>query len=90
MHEVEVVTEPEALTPLWLTRALRRAGHDVSVTEVRTTPVGTGQIGASYRLDYEAIGAAYGVQTARGDEMFSVMTARSLQAMRDLSSIEAV
>jgi hypothetical protein len=43
--------EPELLTPEWLTEALRHAGHDVTVTDVRRTQVGTGQMGTSIRLE---------------------------------------
>jgi hypothetical protein len=54
MREVEVVTEPAGLTPSWLTTALQAGGHDVTVTDVRLEPVGTGQMGESYRLGFTA------------------------------------
>jgi hypothetical protein len=57
MPEVEVVTEPAGLTPAWLTTALRARGHDVTVTGVNIEPVGTGQMGASYRLALTVDGA---------------------------------
>jgi hypothetical protein len=38
------------LSPAAMTALLREAGHDVSVAEVRSEPVGTGQMGESYRL----------------------------------------
>lgn len=41
----------DALTPAWLTEALRAAGHlDGKVTDVMVTPVGTGQMCDSWRL----------------------------------------
>jgi len=46
-----VVSEPEQLTASWLTAALGGGPDDgFVVTAVETTPVGTGQMGASYRL----------------------------------------
>lgn len=38
------------LEPAALTRALRSEGHDVTITDVRAEPVGTGQMGDSFRL----------------------------------------
>jgi hypothetical protein len=60
-HEVEVAGDAAALTAPWLTSALRAGGHDVTVTDVRVTPVGTGQMGASYRLAFDATGADGGL-----------------------------
>jgi hypothetical protein len=50
--QVTVVAEPEELTAEWLTGALRAAvgRDDVVVTDVERSPIGTGQMGASYRL----------------------------------------
>jgi hypothetical protein len=36
------------------------------------------------------LGAAYGTPTERGDEMFTVMTRRSLRAIDELGTLEAV
>ncbi len=47
--ELEVVAEPEDLTAAWLTRALGSAG-EFTVTAVESTPIGTGQMGSSFRL----------------------------------------
>jgi hypothetical protein len=47
------VDRPDLLTPAWLTDALRAAGHDVEIDGVAYVPVGTGQMGSSYRLDLE-------------------------------------
>lgn len=41
---------PESLTAERVTELLREAGHDVTVASLTATPVGTGQMGASYRL----------------------------------------
>jgi len=46
----DVVDRPEGLTTTWLNEVLRTAGHDVTITSVRTEPVGTGQMGRSIRL----------------------------------------
>lgn len=43
-------TLPPELAPERLTDLLRGAGHDVTVATAVGTPVGTGQMGASYRL----------------------------------------
>lgn len=50
MSTPEVVDRPELLTAAWLTAALRAEGHDVTVVAVERTPVGTGQMGESFRL----------------------------------------
>lgn len=39
-----------ALSPERLTAALRAEGHDVTVADVELSPVGTGQMGTSYRV----------------------------------------
>jgi hypothetical protein len=41
---------PADVTPQWLGSALSRAGAPVTVTSAETTPVGTGQTGATYRV----------------------------------------
>lgn len=41
---------PADVTAEWLTSVLRRADAGVTVTSVDTTPVGTGQTGATYRV----------------------------------------
>jgi hypothetical protein len=51
-----VADDPAELTPAWLTAALGRAGHEVTVREVSFERIGTGQIGASYRLHLDATG----------------------------------
>jgi hypothetical protein len=51
-----VVDDPAELTPAWVTAALRSAGHEVTVREVSFERIGTGQIGASYRLHLDANG----------------------------------
>ena len=47
--DIEVVAEPEDLTAAWLTRALGSTG-EFTVTAVESTPIGTGQMGSSFRL----------------------------------------
>ena len=43
------------VTPVWVTALLRESGHDVTVSSLTATPIGTGQVGATYRygLTYE-------------------------------------
>ena len=41
---------PERLRPDALTEILRGEGHDVRVTDVELTPVGTGQMASSLRV----------------------------------------
>jgi hypothetical protein len=47
MHPVD---DPADLTAAWLTAALRARGHDVQVDDVVAERVGTGLMGANYRL----------------------------------------
>ena len=50
-----VAERAEDITPNWLTEALQSAGHDYTVTVVRTEVIGTGMMGSTFRLavDYE-------------------------------------
>ncbi len=48
--EPAIVTDPAAVTPEWVTAVLRSAGHDVTVTAVETTRVGTGQMAHNERF----------------------------------------
>ncbi len=50
IDDLEVVAEPEDLTAEWLTRALGSTG-EFTVTAVESTPIGTGQMGSSFRLE---------------------------------------
>jgi aminoglycoside/choline kinase family phosphotransferase len=58
--DLPIADTPDALTPSWLTEALRRSGLDVTVTRVTQQPVGTGQMCDSIRLvlDYARPGDA--------------------------------
>ncbi len=38
------------ITPDWLTRLLQKPGQDIRVSTVSAKPIGTGQVGATYRL----------------------------------------
>ena len=55
-----VVVDPAALTPEWLTRALRSAGLDVEVAALRSEPVGTGQMAHNERIFLEYAGDSVG------------------------------
>lgn len=46
----DIPTDPDSLTPAWLTATLRAHGHAVEVDSVTVTPVGSGQMAGSYRL----------------------------------------
>jgi aminoglycoside/choline kinase family phosphotransferase len=54
--DVPAVDDPTALTAGWVTAALRSRGHDVTVRGVKHERIGTGQIGASYRLHLDLDG----------------------------------
>jgi hypothetical protein len=49
------IVRPEAVTPAWLTQALRNHGVDTAVADFRIEAVGTGQLGETRRfhLEYE-------------------------------------
>ena len=47
----EIPVSAEDLTPQWLTALLVEHGRDDRITDVRITPVGTGQMAGSFRLD---------------------------------------
>ena len=55
MHAV--VDHVDALTPAWLTEALRSRGHDLVVTAVASEQIGTGQMGTAHRLHLTYEGA---------------------------------
>jgi hypothetical protein len=46
----EAILTPADITPDWVTALLRAQGHDVSISRVSATPIGTGQVGATYRF----------------------------------------
>lgn len=48
MHEV--IDRCDALSPAWLTAALEAGGHELVVASVDAEPIGTGQMGATFRL----------------------------------------
>jgi hypothetical protein len=48
------------LTPEWLTALLRKHGHDVTLARVDARPIGTGQVGATYRVTLDYAGEAGG------------------------------
>jgi len=56
----EIVADPAAVTPTWLTDVLRHAGHDVTVRAVTSEPVGTGQMAHNERFILEYEGNATG------------------------------
>jgi hypothetical protein len=49
---LDIADTPEAMTPAWLTEALRRSGclRDGTVTAVELRPIGTGQMSDSFRV----------------------------------------
>jgi hypothetical protein len=52
-----VIDGPDGLTPAWVTSALRAGGRDVTVQEVTAKAIGTGKMGANYRLTLTGDGA---------------------------------
>lgn len=46
----EVIPSLTDMTPAWLTQQLQTNGYDVTVVSVETHPIGTGQVGATYRI----------------------------------------
>ena len=55
---IGAVDDPEEVTAQWLTAVLQKTGHDCTVRSVRRERIGTGQIGASYRLHLELSASA--------------------------------
>jgi len=82
----EVVDTIDDLTAEWLTGALRSVGHDVAVMGVSCTPIGTGQMGATYRLRYAATGdvenlpATFVVKLAAPDRAARAAVTRAYRA----------
>jgi hypothetical protein len=52
----EVFGEPEEITPAFLTEVIGRAGFDGKVSAVSHEPIGTGQIGRTFRLHLDLAG----------------------------------
>jgi hypothetical protein len=68
--EREVFDDPGEITAEWVTAVLQRAGRETKVSALRFEPVGTGQIGRSYRftLDHDGDGPdSLVVKLAGGD-----------------------
>ncbi|MCU1399706.1 MAG: hypothetical protein JWN62_2815 [Acidimicrobiales bacterium] len=69
-----VAADIDEVTPEWLTARLRDAGIAVDVAELQSTRVGTGQIGASYRVvptstsPHDGAPASFIVKLATGSE----------------------
>ena len=57
--DLEVVP-PEAVTPDWISRALKRKGIDATVGRLEMSAVGTGQLGETRRFRLEYTGAKPG------------------------------
>ncbi len=58
MTTMPIADRPDLLTAEWLTNALRTEGHEVTVTTLRIQPVGTGQMGESFRLELTVDGGS--------------------------------
>jgi hypothetical protein len=50
---VNIVDDPAAITPAWLSEVLQSAGVDATVAGVRVAPVGTGLMASCYRVQIE-------------------------------------
>jgi len=55
------VERPIDITTRWITAALRRSGLDVEVREVAFSPIGTGQMADSFRLELSYGATGFGV-----------------------------
>jgi hypothetical protein len=55
-----IITDPAELSPEWLTAVLRGTGLDVTVSSLRSEPVGTGQMAHNERIFLEYEGDAAG------------------------------
>lgn len=53
-EEFWIVDDPAAVTPHWMTAALRRGGTDTEIVGLRHDVISGGQLGASYRFHLEA------------------------------------
>ena len=53
-----IITDPAALTPEWMTAALRSSGLDITVSSLRREAVGTGQMAHNERIFLEYAGDA--------------------------------
>jgi hypothetical protein len=53
-----IMTDPAALTPEWMTAALRSSGLDITVSSLRREAVGTGQMAHNERIFLEYAGDA--------------------------------
>ena len=54
------------LTPEWVTACLQRHDYKVVVQSVTSRPIGTGQVGATYRLSLDYAGDADGAHGELG------------------------
>jgi hypothetical protein len=54
----DVFDDPQSITPAWMTEVLGRAGWDIPVSSLHYEPVGTGQMGRSYRFHLDHVGDA--------------------------------
>ncbi|MEQ1548441.1 MAG: phosphotransferase [Chakrabartia sp.] len=50
------VLHPEDISPQWVSALLKAHGHDAEVKAITSTPIGTGQVGATYRFVLEYSG----------------------------------
>jgi Phosphotransferase enzyme family len=56
----EAVPTPADITPAWVTALLGAQGIDADVSSISATPIGTGQVGATYRFALNYAGDATG------------------------------
>lgn len=79
-----VVDRPDELTPEWMTAALRSGGRAGTVTEAWAEPIGTGQMGATYRVHLTYAGtpgpATVVVKLAAGDDATRAMISPGYRA----------
>ena len=49
----KLVSNPEQITPQWLTQVLRQAGRDCEVSDFTMKSIGTGQVGENVRFSLQ-------------------------------------
>ena len=54
------VLSRDEISAEWLTGLLRSKGHDVNIASIGLKPIGTGQVGATYRITLNFAGDPHG------------------------------
>jgi hypothetical protein len=84
--EPTVVDDPSQLTAEWMTAALRYAGHKVTVRSVEVEPIGTGQMGSSFRLTIDVDGSDVGEASELPTTLVAKLPTADLEARVAIAS----